>query len=270
MKKWKTLVSIGCGLIVTACGGGGGNSTPTATSPAAPLQIADFSVGKFTATGDTVLKPNFSNIGGAYCVFSGTLTGIQTALSPLSGLDLLNCPRQLTGLTFMEGGSGTSPEYIATSPPRLSTNSPIKVTGTATAGQTFSFENSGIGSILSALSVGQARATSNSYFWMNFPSSSTGTTTLNFSYVTTAGSAPSALQTFVQHKIDVAVTMYWYDQFNQAQGQTFPILTQTFENDFTKSITFSINPADYPFPHTFAGLALRTSINSATIVGRKS
>lgn len=268
--------AIACSLLA-GCGGGGGGDTPAAaavggdipTPTVASFKVTDFSVGKLTVTGDTVLKPSFSNTGGTRCVFSGTLIDMQAALSPLSSQELWNCPQFRTpGITFMEGGSGVSPQNIATFPATSSTSDPIRMIGTATAGQSFSIENFGIGNILSTLTVGQARATSNNFRWSNFPSSSTGTTTLNFSYATTTGSLPSALQTPVQHKINVSVRMYWYDQFNQTQSQTFPILTQNFDNEFTKSITFSVNPADYPFSHTLAAFELSTDITSLTMIGR--
>lgn len=255
-------------LTLVACGGGGGVGGDITTPTVESFNVADFSVGKLTVTGDTVLKPPFLD-GGTYCVFIGTLVDMQAALSPLSSHDLRICPQLRTpGITFLQGGSGPDPHNIATFSAPSSTNDPIRPVGTATAGQAFSVENYGKGNILSMLTVGQARATTNNYYWSTYPRSSTGTTTLNFSYATTIGSLPSALQTRVQHKINLSVRMSWIDQFNETQSQTFPILTQNFDNEFIKSITFSINPADYPFPHTLANFELITDITSLTMIGR--
>ncbi len=237
-------------ITLAACGGGGGSGIVGVEIPAptvAAFKVADFSVGKLTVTGDTVLKPNFSNTGATRCVFSGTLIDMQAAFSPLSSRDFWNCPQPRTqGITLMEGGDSVSAQNIATFPVISSNNDPIRTTGTATAGQLFSIENFGIGNIISTLAVGQARATSKNFRWSNFPSSSTGTTTLNFSYATTTGSLPSTLQTPVQHKINVYVQ----------------------DNEFTKSITFSINPADYSFSHTLVAFELSTEITSLTMIGR--
>jgi hypothetical protein len=266
-----SLLTLGVAVALAGCGGGGGGivAGDVPTPAVVPFKIADFSVGKLKVTGDTVLKPSFSNTGWTQCVFNGTLAGLQAALSPLLSQNLWNCPQLRTpGITLVDFGSGVGPQNIATSPVTSSINHPIRTVGDATAGQVFSIENFGAGNSLSTLTVGQARATSNNYRWSNYPSSSTGMTTLNFSYATTTGSLPSGLQAPVQHKINVSVQMYWYDQFNQTQSQSFPILTQNFDNEFTKSITFSVNPADYPFPHALAAFELTTDITSLTMIGR--
>ncbi len=101
-RKMKIFAITLSALTLAACGGGGGGDIPTPT--VALFKVTDFSVGKLTVTGDTVLKPSFSNTGGTRCVFSGTLIDMQAALSPLSSQELWNCPQfRMPGITFMGG-----------------------------------------------------------------------------------------------------------------------------------------------------------------------
>ena len=96
MRYGKILSILGTVAVLAACGGGdgGGSTSPQPSVVTPPIQVGDFSVGKFSATGDTVLKPNFYSSGQAQGGYGGTIKGIQAALIKMDfqNLGYLNTP----------------------------------------------------------------------------------------------------------------------------------------------------------------------------------
>jgi hypothetical protein len=267
MKSVRTSLLLFSIALISACGGGGGG-TASSQAPVVtpPVQVGDFNLGKFSATGDTVLKPNFSNSGQTQGSYKGTTQGIQAALANMDfvNLGLLNTPEASRLSSF-----GGSVDWGFLGLNNL-TDAPVKLTYATEAGKKFEWDYSGIGSVISGLAVGQALGLATNYRWANFPDQNSGPKILNFSYAKSTQNTPAGIQPLVKHRIVVTVSLYWNDQFNQARSTSFPILSEVFENDFNKTISVSTSSTDYPIPQQVIAFELRTEINSLAIVGRSN
>ncbi len=219
-------------VLLSACSGGGSSGGNGQTIPATPFKVVDFSQGRFSIAGETVLQPPFSNNSSTYCYIKGNSAAVDVALAAFDW----NCTNGMYG-----GTGGLVQDFSIQS----WFNSPTRYISTATAAKSLDVDITGVGSVISALKSGESYGSGITYSWSHSPTLSTNPTKLDFSYKNSSSTNQTGLLTATTNKVDIGVTLYTRNSFGQDIGIYYPVVAKQYDGDFSDSSAINLDPKTY-------------------------
>ena len=258
-KSLKLLLSASVIATLVACGGGGGGTASSgSTVPPSPFVVGDLNLGKFSITGNTVMRGPFGNTSTAICWQKGAPTSVQTQIDSAN----INC-------TFgMNARSGPFSNGIL----QFQTEDPVKNVLVTVAGESITADLISNGSVWSNLAKGEAYGYSSTYSWSNatsnYPASIGGSTAFNISFKGAAPVLPTGLVAKIQNQIDISLTLYTKDQFGNDVGKSYPVFSKKYEGDFAESATINLDPKAYDSVNTISSVFMFVTVSNKVMATR--
>lgn len=247
--------------VLSACGGGGGGGTDGAgnTVTPSPFVVGDLNLGKFSITGNTVMRGPFGNSVSAICWQKGAPTGVQSQIDSAN----FNCPG-------MNGQTGGGFRGILD----FQAIHPVKNTLVTVAGESITADLVSNGSVWSNLAKGEAYGYSSTYSWSNatsnYPALIGRSTTFNISFKGAAPAVPTGLVAKIHNQVDISLTLYTKDQFGDDVGKSYPVFSKKYEGDFAEAATINLDPKAYDSVNTISSVFMSVTVSNKVLATRGS